>query len=49
METGENQTQVSSGSHPPLEIAPTTRDSHFPTAPMAVRILESNEKTAHAA
>ena len=29
----ENQTQVSQGSHRPLEISPTTRDSHFSTAP----------------
>jgi transposase len=49
METGENQTQVSSGSHPPLEIAPTTRDSHFPTAPTAVLILKSKKKAADAA
>ncbi len=49
METGENQTQVSSASHPPLEIAPTTRDSHFPTAPTAVPILKSKKKAAHAA
>ncbi len=33
MEAGENQKQVSSGSHTPLEISPRTRDSHFPTAP----------------
>jgi transposase len=32
MEAGENQKQVSSGSHTPLEISPTARDSHFPTA-----------------
>jgi hypothetical protein len=36
MEAGENQKQVSSGSHTPLEISPTTRDSHFPTAPILV-------------
>jgi hypothetical protein len=34
MEAGENQKQVSTGSHPPLEISPKARDSHFPTAPM---------------
>jgi hypothetical protein len=33
VETVENQTQVSHGSHRPLEISPTPRDSHFPTAP----------------
>ncbi len=53
--TGENQTQVSSGSHPPLEIAPTTRDSHFPTAPAAaglhakVKTKTKTKKAAHAA
>jgi hypothetical protein len=30
---GENQKQVSTGSHTPLGISPKTRDSHFPTAP----------------
>jgi transposase len=49
LETGENQTQVFSGSQPPLEIAPTTRDSHFPTAPTAVLILKSKKKAADAA
>jgi transposase len=33
MGAGENQKQVSTGSHTPLEISPKTRDSHFPTAP----------------
>jgi hypothetical protein len=33
METGENQTRVSSASHTPLEIPQRPRDSHFPTAP----------------
>jgi hypothetical protein len=33
LEAGENQKQVSSGCHPPLEIPPTPRDSHFSTAP----------------
>jgi transposase len=33
VETVENQAQVSHGSHRPLEISPTPRDSHFPTAP----------------
>jgi transposase len=32
METGENQKQVSTGSHTPLGISQTARDSHFPTA-----------------
>jgi hypothetical protein len=33
MEAGENQKQVSTGSHTPLGISPKARDSHFPTAP----------------
>jgi hypothetical protein len=33
MEAGENQEQVFTGSHTPLEISPKARDSHFPTAP----------------
>jgi hypothetical protein len=33
MEAGENQVQVLSGSHTPLEISQKARDSHFPTAP----------------
>jgi len=33
VEAVENQPQVSHRSHRPLEISPTTRDSHFPTAP----------------
>jgi transposase len=49
METGENQTQVSSASHTPLEISQTARDSHFPTAPTAVLILKSKNKAADAA
>ena len=32
VEAVENQKQVSHRSHRPLEISPTTRDSHFPTA-----------------
>jgi hypothetical protein len=32
METGENQEQVFSGSHTPLEISQGQRDFHFPTA-----------------
>jgi transposase len=35
LEAGENQKQVFTGSHPPLEISPTSRDFHFPTAPTA--------------
>ncbi len=37
MESGENPKQVSTSSHPSLEISPTTRDSHFPTAPTNAR------------
>ena len=36
MEAGENQKQVSTGSHTPLEISQKARDSHFSTAPMTV-------------
>jgi transposase len=52
MEAGENQRQVSSGSHTPLEISPTARDSHFSTAPpmMAdVRVAKTKAKAARAA
>ncbi len=35
LEAGENQKRVFTGSHPPLEISPKARDSHFPTAPAA--------------
>jgi len=49
MEAGENQKQVSSGSHTPLEISPKARDSHFSTAPSAVRISKPKTKAAHAA
>ena len=45
MEAGENQKQVFTGSHTPLEISPKARDSHFPTAP-ATAI--PNTKTAKA-
>jgi hypothetical protein len=37
MEAGENQKQVFTGSHTPLEISQKRRDSHFPTAPTAGR------------
>ena len=45
LEAGENQNQVSSGSHPPLEISPTPRDSHFPTAPMTAIPMRKKQKT----
>jgi hypothetical protein len=38
VEALENQNQVSHRSHRSLEISPTTRDSHFPTAPTAALI-----------
>jgi transposase len=46
MEAGENQKQVSTGSHTPLEISPKTRDSHFPTAPTTAVVI--SKKTAKA-
>ena len=50
VETGENQEQVSTASHTSLEISPTTRDSHFPTAPATpVRVTKRKTKGAHAA
>ena len=48
LEAGENQKQVSSRSHTPLEISPTTRDSHFSTAPMSVKVVKK-KKAARAA
>jgi hypothetical protein len=39
MEAGENQKQVSTGSHTPLEISPKARDSHFSTAPTTASVL----------
>jgi transposase len=50
METGENQRQVSTASHPSLGISPKPRDSHFPTAPPTpVRGSKRKSKAAHAA
>jgi hypothetical protein len=43
MEAGENQKQVSTGSHTPLGISPTTRDSHFPTAPATACVLSKRK------
>ena len=40
MEAGENQKQVSTGSHTPLEISQKRRDSHFPTAPATACVLK---------
>jgi transposase len=39
MEAGENQRQVFTGSHTPLEISQKARDSHFPTAPTTASSL----------
>ena len=50
MEAGENQKQVSSCSHTPLEISPEARDSHFPTAPTTVvRVRKTKTRAARAA
>src|SRR3982751_1450644 len=46
LEPGENQNQVSSGSHPPMEISPNPRDSHFPTAPTTMRKPKKEKKKA---
>jgi hypothetical protein len=50
MEACGNQNPVSSGSHSPLEIPQTPRDSHFPTAPMTTAVaLKRTGKTRKAA
>jgi len=46
MEAGENQKQVSTGSHTPLEISPKPRDSHFSTAPTAASALPKTKAKA---
>ena len=46
MEAGENQKQVSSGSHTPLEISPKPRDSHFSTAPTTASVLSKRKAKA---
>jgi len=46
VEAGENQKQVSTGSHTPLEISPKARDSHFPTAPMTAAVPGQNQAKA---
>jgi transposase len=46
MEAGENQKQVSTGSHTPLEISPKARDSHFPTAPTTACVLSKGKAKA---
>jgi transposase len=49
LEVGENQTQVSTASHTPLEISLTARDSHFPTAPTPVGVVKPKNRAVHAA
>lgn len=50
VETGENQNQVSPGSHNSLEISHKLRDSHFLTAPATpVPVTKRKQKAAHAA
>jgi hypothetical protein len=46
MEAGENQEQVSTGSHTPLEISPKPRDSHFPTVPTTASVLPKGKAKA---
>ena len=51
VEAGGNQTPVPTVSPTPLEISPTARDSHFPTAPATGLVSKPKPKTkaAHAA
>jgi len=49
VETGENQGQVFSASHSSLEISPTPRDSHFPTAPAPITGVKRKNRAARAA
>jgi transposase len=44
VEAGENQKQVSTCSHTPLEISPKARHSHFPTAPTTASVPPKNAK-----
>jgi transposase len=44
MEAGENQEQVSTCSHTPLEISQKARDSHFSTAPMTAVVISKTAK-----
>jgi transposase len=46
MEASDNQKQVSTGSHTPLEISPRARDSHFPTAPTTASVLSKAKAKA---
>jgi transposase len=44
MEAGENQEQVSTCFHTPLEISQKARDSHFSTAPMTTVVISKTAK-----
>ncbi len=46
MEAVENQEQVFTGSHTPLEISPKPRDSHFPTAPTTASVFSNGKAKA---
>ena len=46
MEAGENQKQVSTAFHTPLEISQRARDSHFPTAPTTACVLSKGKAKA---
>jgi len=46
MEAGENQKQVSTGFHTPLEISQKPRDFHFPTAPATASVLPKRKAKA---
>jgi len=46
MEAVENQKQVFTGSHTPLEISPKPRDSHFPTAPTTASVFSTGKAKA---
>jgi hypothetical protein len=46
MKAGENQKQVSTGSHTPLGISPKPRDSHFSTAPTTASVLSKGKAKA---
>ncbi len=49
MEAGENQKQVFTGSHTPLEISRKPRDSHFSTAPTTAAALSKGKAKTKAA
>ena len=46
MEAGENQEQVFTGSHTPLEISQKPRDSHFSTAPTTASAISKTKAKA---